>query len=142
MKAWNDLLIALKSKMDGDTLSLVCDRLLRCVLSNLCRDFGEAGKLTVLVSPLKGSENTPQWLNQLVIPENMITLLIDSPCPIAYRRGDRERSLSISEDAAVPASTATAESAPSGNSRAARELGLPEVRTPHYPYNTFITSSF
>lgn len=139
MKAWNDLLVALKSKMDGDTLSLVCDRLLRCVLSNLCRDFGEAGKLTVRVSALKGCENVPQWLNQLVIPENMITLLIDSPCPIACRRGDRERSLSVSEDAAVPASvsklvvsTATAESTPSGNGKVARELGLPEVSAPPY----------
>jgi hypothetical protein len=140
IKAWNDLLTALKTKMDGETLSLICDRLLRCVLSNLCRDFGEAGKLTVHVSPLKGSENVPQWLNQLVIPQNMITLLIDSPCPIACRRGDTERSLSISEDFTAPASAskpkvsaATADSTPraegSGNGRVARELGLPEVRT-------------
>lgn len=102
MKAWNELMSALKSKMNVDTLNLVCSRLLRCVLANLCRDFGDAGMLSVNVSALKGSDSNTQWLNQLVVPPNIVKLLIDTPCPIAARRRERQRSLSGVEDLVGP----------------------------------------
>jgi brefeldin A-inhibited guanine nucleotide-exchange protein len=94
MKAWNELITALKSKMNEETMNLVCSRLLRCVLANLCRDFGEAGKLCLNVTPLKGLEPVPLWLNQLSVPKNIVKLLIDTPCPIASRLQDRECSSS------------------------------------------------
>ena len=99
MKAWNELISSLKSKMDIGTLDLVCSRLLRCSLSNLCTDFGDAGRLSLNVKKSKDSgDEAALWMNEMVAPAHVIKQLISTTCPIVSRRQDRERSISAEEE--------------------------------------------
>ena len=60
MKAWNELMSSLKSKMNIDTMDLICTRLHRCILSNLCTDFSEMGKLILPTLNDQNNENDDQ----------------------------------------------------------------------------------
>ena len=98
MKAWNELISSMKSKMDIGTLDLMCSRILRCSLSNLCTDFGDGCKLTL--SPTKSAvqDGPSAWMKEVVAPAHVIKQLITSPCPIVSRGRERERSRSALEE--------------------------------------------
>ena len=100
MRAWNELISSLKGKMDVETLDLVCSRLLRCSLANLCIDFGDAGKLSFSPQSAVGggaSSDNSAWMNEEFAPSHVVKHVL-SVCPIATRRHDRDRSRSHGDE--------------------------------------------
>lgn len=130
MKAWHVLMTTLKSKMTVDTLDLVCSRLRRCTLSNLCTEFDDLGKLSLdvvqLTIPGRYNESDCELDPPIVVPAQVVKQLLQNPCPILSRR-DQLRERTFSEISSSTVSPFTVEPVTPSS---AVEVEV-EVETPH-----------